>query len=61
MHRHGAAIGSVGVLHGIGTGFADSDEQVSDRPRRGADRRQPTAHRNADIPQRPRQRWHDQV
>jgi hypothetical protein len=26
MHRHGAAIGSIGVLYGIGTGFADSDE-----------------------------------
>ena len=61
VHCHGTATRPVSVLHDIGTGFTDSDEQVSDRARRGVDRRQPVAHRNADIPQRQGQCRHDQI
>jgi hypothetical protein len=61
MHCHGAATRSVGVLNGIGACFTDGDKQVGNRLRRGTDRRQPAAHRNADIPQRPWQRRHYQV
>lgn len=49
------------MLNGISACFTDSDEQIGNRTRRGTDRRQPMAHRKADIPQRPWQRRHYEV
>ena len=47
MHRHGAATRSISVLNSIGARFTDSNEQVSDRTRRGTDPRQRIATRTS--------------